>query len=80
MSVLCCVTFPPLYRFKKYIVVGTALLPYLNHCYIGNWPWCLSDVFSPGHQHISTEVKTQYCHIYVPVSTIGIMDSIQTLS
>ena len=80
MNVLCCVPFRPLCGLTKYTVVGTALGPTLT---VGVRALGCSDsqaLFSPGHSHRSTEVRSQDCSSRAPGPAVGAMEAAQTLT
>ena len=61
MVVLCCVTFHPLCELSDYTAVGTALNHTLSMGMPAIDPGVSQMLFSPGHQHRSTEVRSQDC-------------------
>ena len=80
MGVLCCVTFHPLCELSDYTVVGTALGHTLTMGMLAVGPGVSQTLFSPGHQHRSTEVRSQDCSNYGSGLTVGTMGASQTLA
>ena len=80
MSMVCCATFHPLCKFTSYSVVGIAL----GHTLTTGMPATYSGVsqllFSLGHQHRSTEVRSQDCSNHGSGPTVGAMRAAQTLT
>ena len=58
MGVICCVTFHPLCELSDYTVVGSALGHTLTVGMPAVGPGVFQMLFSPGHQHRSTEVRS----------------------
>ena len=80
MGVLCCVTFHLLCELSDYTVFGTALGPTLTIGMLAIGPGVSLKLFSPGHQHRSTEVRSQDCSNYGSGPTVGTMGAAQTLA
>ena len=80
MGVLCCVTFHPLCELSNYTVVGTALSPMLTMGIPTIGPGVSQTLFSPGHQHRSTEVRSQDCSNHGSGLIVGAMGEVQTLA
>ena len=80
MSVLCCVTFHPLCWLTNYTIVGTALSPTLTVGMPAIGPSVSQELFSPGHQHGSTKVRSQDCSNHVHGSPVGAMEAAQILA
>ena len=59
MGLLCYVTFYLVFELLDYIVFGTALGPTLTMGLRAFGPGISQMLFSPGHQHSSTELKFQ---------------------
>ena len=80
MSVVCCVTSFSVCGLTECTVVGTALSHTLavGIVVIG---LCVSQaLFSLGHQHRSTEVRTRHCTIHALGPAVGSMEASQTLA
>lgn len=71
MSVPFCVTFYLLCRFTEFNVVSAALGCTLTIGMSVVGPSVSQALFSPGHQHRSTEVRLQNCSSYVSGPIIG---------
>ena len=80
MNVLCCATYHPLHGLTKYTVVGTALSLTLTVGMLAIGPGDSQALFSPGHQHRSTEVRSQDCSSHAPGHTVGGTEAAQTLA
>ena len=80
MSVLCCLTCHLLCGLTKYTVVGTALSPVSTLGMLAVSPGVPQALFSQGHQHRSTEVRSQDCNSHAPGPTVGAMETAQTLA
>ena len=80
MNVLCCVPFHPLCGLTKYTVVDKALSPTLSVGMLAVGPGDSQALFSPSHQCISTEVRSQDCSSCAPGPTVGAMETAQTLA
>lgn len=70
MSVFCCVTFHLLCGLTKYTIVATAMLA------VGLG--VSQALFSPGHWHPSTDVRSKDCSSNVPAPVMGAMEAAQT--
>lgn len=70
VSVFCCVTFHLLCGLTKYTIVATAMLA------VGLG--VSQALFSPGHWHPSTDVRSKDCSSNVPVPVMGAMEAAQT--
>ena len=79
MNVLCCAPFCSLCGLTKYIVAGTALGPTLTVGMPAIGPGDSQELFSPGYQHRSTEVRFQDCSNHAPGPSVGTMEAAQTL-
>ena len=79
VNVLCCVIFYPSCELSEYIVVGIALSPTLTMSVPANGPGVFHE-FLPGHQHRSTEVRSQDCSNHRSGLTMGAKGAAQTLA
>ena len=77
---LSCVPFHPLCRLTKCTVVGTALSPTSTVGILAVGPGVSQALFSPGHQHRSTEVRFQDCSSHAPGPAMGVMHAAQILA
>ena len=80
MNVLCCVPFHPLCGLTKYTVAGTVLGPASIVVMLAISPGVTQVLFSQGHQHRSTEVRSHDSSSCVPGPTVGAMVAAQTLA
>ena len=80
MNVLCCGPFHPLCRLTKYTVVGTALSPALTVGMPAVGPGDCQVLFSTGHWHRSTEVRSHNCNSRALGPTVGALEAAQALS
>ena len=79
MNALCCAPFCPLCGLTKYTVVGTALSLPLTVGMLATGPGD-SQVFSPGHCHRYTEVRSQDCSSHAPGPAVGGIEAAQILA
>ena len=77
---LCCVTFHPLLELTNSPLVGTAFSPTLTVGTPAIGPRVSQALFSPGHQHRSTEVSSQDCSNHASGTTVGAVEATQTLA
>ena len=77
---LCCVTFHPLCRLTNYTIVGTALGPSLTVSMPAIGPGVSQALFSPSHQHRSTEARSQDYSNHAPGPAVGTLEVSQTLA
>ena len=80
MYVLYCVPFCPLYGLTEYTVVGTALGSALTVGVPAVGPGDSQVLFSPGHLHRSSEVRSQDCSSCASGPVVGAMGAAQTLA
>ena len=69
----------PVVWVHKETIVGTALGPILTGRMLAIGPG-VSQVFSPVHQYISTEVRSKDCSSHAPGPTVGTVEAAQTLA
>ena len=70
MSVFSCVTFHLLCGFTKYTIIATATLA------VGLG--VSQALFSPGHRHPSTDVRSKDCSCHAPAPAMGALEAAQT--
>ena len=75
MNVLCCIPFRLLCGHTKYTAVGTALSPALTGVMPAIGPGDPQALFSLGHQHRSTEIRSQSCTSHAPGPAVGAMEA-----
>ena len=76
----CALFFHPFCELSDYIVVGTALSLTLTVVMLAIVPDVSQTLFSPGHQHRSTEVRSQNCSNHGSGPTVGTMRAAQSLA
>lgn len=80
MNVVCCVTFHPLCRLTNYTIVGTVLGPALTVSMPATGLAVSQALFSPCHQHRSTEARSQDCSNHAAGPAVGTLEVSQTLA
>ena len=78
MDVLCCVTFHPLFKLSDYTAVDTALSTTLTMGMLAVGLGASQVLFSPDHQHRSTEVWSQDCNNHGSAPTVVAVGAAQT--